>query len=176
VQPAGGAAALRARRPILDLTPPPCEWSGSRRLSKLLRGSPAPRGHWRIEWASGADPADAGPGMALFPAGVTARDCTAPKALGTPWIADWRLRRCRLDFAKERRSCEKERKDWQAHRSLLERSVCPNPHVDPIELRHDVGGNPDPTDRRRCTAPRGHQWRSFRVMSAPGEKFRSAHM
>ena len=86
-----------------------------------LRGPMSARGHRitrhpAVPWALDANPADAGPGMALFPAGVTASDCIAPNAPGTPWIADWRLRRRRLSFADQDGGDQQDH--WQAHRGL----------------------------------------------------------
>jgi hypothetical protein len=43
--------------------------------------------------------------------------CEGPEA---PWVGVGRLRRCRLDFAKQRRSDQKKPWDWQMHRSLPE--------------------------------------------------------
>src|SRR5580704_1595923 len=71
----------------------------------------ATKGRWRIGrrrgvviWAFVAVPANAGQRRhALLIAREIAGGCTDRPEICAPWIAGWRLRRCGLDFAKQRR-------------------------------------------------------------------------
>jgi hypothetical protein len=83
-----------------------------------------------------AEPANAGHVRpALLIAGEIAR-CwsTLFVVSGAPWVAVRRLRRCRLDFAKQRTDDHEKRKDWQAHRDLPNR--LPRPALTLQELRY----------------------------------------
>jgi hypothetical protein len=103
-------------------------------------------GDLTVIWAMHADSANAGLSRpALIIAGVTARQCAAPAgALGTPWVGVRRLRRRRLDFAKQHRTDQEKRKHWRAHRCL---PSYPQPDVDPIKL-HTAA--PRPATARRA--------------------------
>jgi hypothetical protein len=75
-----------------------------------------------IIWAF--DAISAPPGQrhhALLIAFEIAGSCTGVcEGREAPWVGIRRLRRCRLDFAKQRRSDQKKPWDWQMHRSLPE--------------------------------------------------------
>jgi len=75
-----------------------------------------------VIWAFDAVSAPPGQGhhallIAFEIAGSCTGVCEGPEA---PWVRVRRLRRCRLDFAKQRRSDQKKPWDWQMHRSLPE--------------------------------------------------------
>ena len=113
-----------------------------------------------VKWALDAEPTDAGlGGPALIVAGVTARECTAPYALGTPRIAGRRLRRCGLDFAKKHRSAQEKRKNWRAHggspassggRPRPRMGSRPGPQASALPVRRR------PMKLRHCPSDRAH--------------------